>query len=344
MKTWMKLASILVLALAVVALGPAEGKSAEDPAAFYKGKVLTWVVPYSPGGGFDTWSRLLAPFLEKYTGSTVVVRNWPGAGGLVVTNHVYNKVKRDGLTLLIVAGPSIALNDVFDLKQAKYDFKRFSWIGRLTWYGSVFWVSKDIKSVDDARAKRQLLLGGSGQLARNSMRGCLTAEAFGLNNVKMITDYAGSSEINLAVIRGEINGTTLATSQATKYITAGEGTGLAIMSKKRHPALPKVPTYYEIGMTKKGKKWIDWFIEAEKSGRLVLTAPGVPKARLNFLQNAFRAVCNDKAFVARAGVMRGEPVAPLIGKEVVELGNRIMDLSKADVDELRYLVLKKYYK
>ena len=64
MKTWMKLASIVVLALAVVALGPAEGKSAEDPAAFYKGKVLTWVVPYSPGGGFDTWSRILAPFLE----------------------------------------------------------------------------------------------------------------------------------------------------------------------------------------------------------------------------------------------------------------------------------------
>ena len=60
----------------------------ENPMNFYKGKVIKLVVGYGPGGGYDTYARLLAPRIERETGATVVVENHPGGGGLVALNQV----------------------------------------------------------------------------------------------------------------------------------------------------------------------------------------------------------------------------------------------------------------
>ena len=90
---------VLMVLLSIFLFGVHTTASAKSAADFYRGKVVRFLVPYGPGGGYDTYSRLIASAMEKYMGSTVVVINKPGAGGMVGTNHMYNGARRDGLTV-----------------------------------------------------------------------------------------------------------------------------------------------------------------------------------------------------------------------------------------------------
>ncbi len=63
---------------------PAQAQNADG---FLKGKTVHFIVGYSPGGGYDTYARMLAPFFEKHTGATVVVENKPGGGGMTALNQ-----------------------------------------------------------------------------------------------------------------------------------------------------------------------------------------------------------------------------------------------------------------
>ena len=84
-----------------LALAMAQPAAAQAPAEFFKGKTLTIYVGLSAGGGYDMNARLLSRHFGKYIpgNPTVVVRNMPGAGGLVMTNHVANVSPKDGLHL-----------------------------------------------------------------------------------------------------------------------------------------------------------------------------------------------------------------------------------------------------
>src|SRR6476619_1121701 len=90
-RSWPALAISLALALPAYAAAP-----------YYEGKTARIIVGFSAGGGFDTYSRLIARHLGKHIpgGPAIVVENMPGAASLVAANHVYNVAKPDGLTIL----------------------------------------------------------------------------------------------------------------------------------------------------------------------------------------------------------------------------------------------------
>jgi tripartite-type tricarboxylate transporter receptor subunit TctC len=85
----------IAVALLIVA---AVSANAQD---FYKGKTITIIVGTAPGGGFDTYSRMLGRHLGKYIpgNPSTVVQNMPGAGQLIAANHLYNRAQPDGLTI-----------------------------------------------------------------------------------------------------------------------------------------------------------------------------------------------------------------------------------------------------
>lgn len=78
---------------------------------FLKDKTLTFIVGYSPGGTYDQYTRLIARHINKHVSGnpTRIVENMPGAGGIIAANHLYNRVKPDGLTIAAWASPSQAL-------------------------------------------------------------------------------------------------------------------------------------------------------------------------------------------------------------------------------------------
>src|SRR5688572_27970859 len=86
----------------------AEGESDEaadaDPLAeaadFYEGNTITLAVGSSPGGGYDAYLRMLAPYLEEALGATVVVENQTGGGGLLMINNAVTDPEQDGTLLM----------------------------------------------------------------------------------------------------------------------------------------------------------------------------------------------------------------------------------------------------
>src|SRR6185369_11861807 len=70
-------------------------------APFYEGKAIRIIVGTAPGGGYDTYTRLIARHFSRYIpgNPTIIVDNMPGAGGLVSANHLFKVAKPDGLTM-----------------------------------------------------------------------------------------------------------------------------------------------------------------------------------------------------------------------------------------------------
>ena len=91
------LRTLLVGMAAAVAL--AGSAMAQEGADFFKGKTMTYIVATSPGGGYDTYARLIAKYMEKYLPvSNIIVKNVPGAGHIIGANQLY-AAKPDGLTI-----------------------------------------------------------------------------------------------------------------------------------------------------------------------------------------------------------------------------------------------------
>src|SRR5262245_34294099 len=91
---------------------PAFAQDAEK--AFFAGKTVRMVVGSATGGGYDVYSRLIAPYLARMLGATVIVENQPGAGGLISLNRLY-VTEPDGLTLSFANGTSAALGQLIEL-------------------------------------------------------------------------------------------------------------------------------------------------------------------------------------------------------------------------------------
>src|SRR5262245_6225031 len=107
--------------------------AAQTAAEFYNNRQMTLIVSTTVGGGYDIFGRMFARHMGKYLpkgNARFLVKNMPGAGGLVTTNHMYNIAERDGSTIAVVSREALVepLLGV-EKSQAKFDAPRFSWIG-----------------------------------------------------------------------------------------------------------------------------------------------------------------------------------------------------------------------
>ncbi|MCZ6908105.1 MAG: hypothetical protein O7G28_12525, partial [Deltaproteobacteria bacterium] len=96
----MKKETLYLFSLAVVFAFLASVSSSALGAEFYKNKTIRFVVGYSPGGGYDTYTRAVARHMGKYIpgNPTPIVQNMTGGGSLIAANYIYNRAKPDGLT------------------------------------------------------------------------------------------------------------------------------------------------------------------------------------------------------------------------------------------------------
>ena len=350
MKTWINVSFLLILALAIIIPGYAKEAPAQTPnpegdaAAFYKGKALTFIVPFTPGGGYDTFPRLMAPSLEKYTGATVIVKNMPGGGGLIAVNHLYNSAKRDGLTILTGPGPVVALNYLMKTEVTKFNAMEFNWICRYSTVTGLLWVGAKCpyRTLGDFRAAKRVKMGTQSKYAQASFRTTLVIEGLGLDNVKVVGGYAGSRDIQLAVLRGEVDADCRSIDSVLPILQSGDGFGLATVERQRDPDLPNVPTVFEVGIS--NEKWMKWWIDMDGLGRIVIAPPGVPKERIDFLADAFGKTLKDKEFLDKAAKAQ-RPVRNMVfGDEFVKLVKKAMDLTKPEIEELKHIVVEKYYR
>ena len=148
----------LSIGLAVLMSFPASisGK-AEDAEEFYRGKTIDLIVASTPGGGYDAMARVYARHLPRYIpgAPAVVVRNMPGAGGLVAANYLYNTASRDG-TVIATVQQGVVFQPLFGEKQARFDALKFNWVGNANSEVGIFLVWHTSKVKTRARRKSQL--------------------------------------------------------------------------------------------------------------------------------------------------------------------------------------------
>src|SRR5260370_27187764 len=121
----MKRLAILVLVVVIASIVPAGAQP-----RFFEGKTVRIVVGFSAGGGYDTYSRVIARHLGRHVPGkpTVIVENMPGAGSLIAANHLYKVAKPDGLTIGNFAG-GLVLAQVLGQPGIEFDARKLGWLG-----------------------------------------------------------------------------------------------------------------------------------------------------------------------------------------------------------------------
>lgn len=336
-------ALVLFFAIALgvtLGLNTVDAKSQKDAAAFYKGKNLSYIVPYKPGGGYDMYSRLIAPYLKKHTGARIIVRNMPGAGGMLGVNELY-KAPANGLTIGIQNAVASVTNQMVGIKGARYDLTKFSWIGRVTTNPRVLVIRKGspYKTVQQLlSATKPVKIGATGLGGSTYVDAVITKNALNLN-VEVIHGYDSSSEIDLGLLRGEIDGTWGSYGSRLSMVEAGEQFIILQNGKKRFPEIPDVPTWFEIAPSEKAKRILSTLDAMHQVGRPVAAPPGIPEERLEFLRKAFDKAMQDPGFIRDAKkAKRG--LDYLSGEEMEELIKTSLKIADEDIKQLFVKAIK----
>ncbi|WP_206922850.1 Bug family tripartite tricarboxylate transporter substrate binding protein [Alicyclobacillus suci] len=281
--------------------GSASGESAAD---FYKGKILQFIVPYGPGGGYDQWARLIAPYLQKYLGvRQVQVENVPGGGGLVGTNQIY-AAKPDGLTI----GDTNAGGDVFDqivgASGMNFDVTKMTWLARPDDDPHIMAVHPggkytSFEDLEHAKEPVQALATGKGSSDYNAA--VVTFNAFKIP-FKMVAAFSGSSDEKAAFLRG--NGDTSSLSASDIAEIGNQAKVVILESGQSFDKLPNVPTVIQLakqaGLSENTINALNSMVNIMDLGHAFIAPPGVPADRIKALDDAISKSLQDPKFVAAA--------------------------------------------
>ena len=188
------------------AVSVSPGRAQEAEKAFYAGKTVRMVVGTGVGGGYDVFSRLIAPYLAKTLGTTVVVENQPGAGGLLALNKLY-AAPPDGLQISLSQGTMAAVAQLMGDQAVRFDLTKFSYLATVGAPPGLWLVGPDspIREVQQAiDAKQKWRWASAGGTSGLGIGAAFTCEALKLD-CHIVQGYKSSADAGLAVTRGEMD-------------------------------------------------------------------------------------------------------------------------------------------
>ena len=194
-----------LLCLAFSWLAPVSLAMAEEPVNF-QGKTITMIVGFPPGGGTDIAGRVMAQNLGRHLpGSpTVIVQNIPGAEGISAMNYFVQQAKPDGLNLTM---GSASLGDPVHYRtaQAKYDPTQLNFIAGTARGGSVLVINSAAEPRLLDKNQPPVIMGSTIGVPRSGMLMSTWGTEFLGWNTKWVIGYPGTSNLMLALDRGEID-------------------------------------------------------------------------------------------------------------------------------------------
>jgi tripartite-type tricarboxylate transporter receptor subunit TctC len=315
---------------------------------FYAGKTVRFVVGFSPGGGYDIYTRTIARHIGKHLAGkpATVVENMPGAGSLISANYLYHRAKPDGLTIGNFIGP-LVLQQVLGNKAATFDGRKFGWIGVPASDHAVciFNNASRISSMKQwLSTNKPPKIGGVAPGSNTSDVPRILKEA--LNAPLQVVDgYKGTAEIALAMEAGEIDGSCWSwlgmKATMRNQLEAGNVSVVVQVALASHPELKKVPLAIEFAKTDVSKELI-------RVGSLMYSAalrpyaapPGTPPERLALLRKAFRDTMKDADFLADAKQAQIE-IDPIDEIETEKIFSDLYRMQPTTVSTLQELLLPK---
>jgi len=290
--------------------------------AKYPEKPIILTVSYAPGGSTDVAARTMVPYLEKYLNGTIIVKNYPGAGGQVGWTRLARS-KADGYTVGYINLP--ALNMVYTAREkvGYHPVKSFDPIGCNVIDPNTVLVRiddsrfKTIQDLIDAARKEpgKIVCAADGPLSDDQLAMVRMEKATGVKFT--FVSYAGSAKSQAALLGKHADFTISNTFDVIKY--KDKERCLVQFWKERYHMNPGAPTFKEAF----GKELIG------ASTRALAAPAGMPADRLQALREAFKKMANDPEYVARAnkiGLTLAWMDAQQLGDYIKELQSTVESL------------------
>ena len=333
------LVAVSLIALAMVA------REAQSASPFYEGKTIRLIVGASAGGGYDTYSRVIARHLGKHIAGnpTLVVENMPGAGTLISANYVYKVAKPDGLMIGHFIG-GLILQQLLGKPGIEFDGRRFEYLGVPAQDNTVMGIASasGVTSPEQwMTSKTVIKFGGVGPGSAADDITRLAHATIGLP-IQLVSGYKGTAEIRLAFNGGEIGGLSNSweSFKATwpKELESGNLRIILQAVSKRHPDLPNVPLVVDYAKTEEARRLIQVGIhDYAVTARPYVFPPGTPKERVQILRQAFMATMRDPEFLAEAAKSKLD-INPLPGESLEKTVAGIFQLDARLVSKLKEIL------
>jgi tripartite-type tricarboxylate transporter receptor subunit TctC len=293
---------------------------ADDVADFYRGKTVNVVIGYTPGGGYDVFARLLVQHMGRYIpgNPTLVAQNMPGAGSRNAGMYLYAVAPKDG-TVIGTIGRNEPVAPLIE-KDVKFDGTKFGWIGSIADDNSVCisWYTSPIKNWRDVQTGPFTI--GALAPGDNTVTIALVLKNLFGANIKLVNGYPGTSDLFLAIERGEVEGACGISwrpflIQHRDWMAQKKINVLIQVALSKDPGLPDTPLITEFIKDPEQLKILSLLIASQAMARPFLAPPGIPADRKQALRAAFDQTMKDPQFLAdveKAGLY----VHPMTGGDI----------------------------
>jgi hypothetical protein len=274
-------------------------------AQFYRGKQIVFVVGTPAGGGYDFLARLMARHFGKHRPGQpqLVVKNVPGANGLLETNDLYNRLPQDGTHIGLLIR-NMLLAPITNPGGVRFSLEKFNWIGSLATETAVAaaWHTARVKTFDDLLRKELIVGGMTGVDPETTPR---VYNALIGTKFKIVNGYKGTTDIALAMERGEVEGIgdwSWSSLNSTKpdWMRDHKVNILLQGALTKDVALPNIPFALDHVKNDFDRQAMTLYLAQKEAARPIVAPPGVPADRLEALREAFMAMARDPEFLADA--------------------------------------------
>jgi tripartite-type tricarboxylate transporter receptor subunit TctC len=341
----MKSSRLWVAAMAVAGCATLAPMSwAED---FYQGKTLRLVVGSAAGGGYDTYTRMIARHISKYIpgNPATVVENMEGAGGLVSANFIYKRANPDGLTLAVFNNSNIVQKALGD-PRINIDFRKLGWIGAPSVGAPMCMVMgfTGLKTLDDVlNAKKPLKMGANRAGTTGYDLPLILNQALG-TKFDVISGYTGTSKIRVALQSRELDG--FCSNWESMRVTAralldAKGDDklipFIINEKWDDKEVKDLPLFKDV--IKDPKKFAVYKAWADQMDfqRPLALPPKTPSDRLGVLRKALADVLQDQTLLAEAKKTK-LTITYVSGEKTAKLVDEILSMPAEAKKSLTFLV------
>src|SRR5262245_54959776 len=318
----------------------AEPALADEVADFYRGKTFTLVVGHEVGTGFDIYARTLQRHLARYIpgNPVVVVQNMVGASGLAAANWLYNAAPKDG-TVTATFVHTIPFEPLMGNTAARFEAAKFTWIGNMEESVAVCGVSKaaGIAKFDDMRSKETIsgATGATGPLVKSALA---VKNLLGVK-MKVVTGYAGSASVKVAIQRGEVHGICgLPMSTITSFwrddYESGNFKPIIQLSGRKQAELKDIPHVDDYATSEEDRQVFGLIFGTQALGRIFVSPPAMPVARRDALRKALLDTMKDPEFIADATKTQID-ISPMTGEEVEAFIARLSTSSPAVIERTK---------
>ncbi|MDN7131163.1 tripartite tricarboxylate transporter substrate binding protein [Halomonas sp. MC140] len=309
-----KLISTLSLAVGLIGSGAAI-------AADYPSKNIDMIVPFSAGGGNDTFVRALQPLLEEQLNETLVIRNIAGGGGAVGMSRAVAS-KPDGYTVLAASNAMLTLEAMGNVAFTHEDFDFIAKIVEEPYLIAVSSESpyQDLNSLVEAAASQSIRVGASGV----GSSAYITANAIAnrTESTFNLIPYPGGAEAISAAMGGHVEAVVLGGAELRSALESGRLTALATTYAERSDNLPDVPTFQESGYDLTLTVW-----------RGIVGPKGLPDDVKDQWVAAIQQIVDDGSYEEVASNL-GTDLSPLYGEELDAFINESAEIMREAAGDL----------